>query len=135
MEIHERIQELRKSLSLSRRAFGEKLGVSESVIVNIEFDRLKRPEQKEPIYKLICETFNVNEEWLKTGVGEMFKPLPLDETAMIVYDLLDEGDKNPFYEMIIEMMRTYQGLDDLSQKAMQNYFKELRENLQKKKEG
>ena len=35
-----------KNLKMSRRVFGEKLGVSESVIVNIEYDRLKRPEQK-----------------------------------------------------------------------------------------
>lgn len=72
MEINERIQDVRKNLGLSRRAFGKKLGVSESVIVNIEFDRLAKPEQKEPIYKLICREFNVNEDWLRTGEGEMF---------------------------------------------------------------
>lgn len=60
---------------MSRRVFGEKLGVSESVIVNIEYDRLKRPDQKESLYKLICKEFNVNEEWLRTGNGEMFVPL------------------------------------------------------------
>ena len=39
MEIHERIQHVRKSLDLSRRAFGEKLGVSGDVINNIENNR------------------------------------------------------------------------------------------------
>ena len=46
LNIGERIEILRKDLSMSRRVFGEKLGVSESVIVNIEYDRLKRPDQK-----------------------------------------------------------------------------------------
>ena len=63
LNIGERIEILRKDLSMSRRVFGEKLGVSESVIVNIEYDRLKRPDQKESLYKLICKEFNVNEEW------------------------------------------------------------------------
>ena len=75
LNIGERIEILRKDLSMSRRVFGEKLGVSESVIVNIEYDRLKRPDQKESLYKLICKEFNVNEEWLRTGNGEMFIPL------------------------------------------------------------
>ena len=54
LNIGERIEILRKDLSMSRRVFGERLGVSESVIVNIEYDRLKRPDQKESLYKLIC---------------------------------------------------------------------------------
>lgn len=84
MEINERIQLVRKNKGLSRRAFGEELGVSESVIVNIEYDRLKRPDQKEPLYRLICEKFNVNEEWLRTGAGgeeNMFNKIsPISQT-------------------------------------------------------
>lgn len=75
MIIHERIKELRKELGLNQEEFGERLGVSRSVIANIEYDRLKRPDQKESLYKLICKEFNVNEEWLRTGNGEMFVPL------------------------------------------------------------
>lgn len=72
MEVYERIKKIRKDKKLSRRELGEILGVSESVIVNIELNRLKRPDQKEPIYKLICETFNINEQWLRTGEGEPY---------------------------------------------------------------
>ena len=79
LNIGERIEILRKDLSMSRRVFGERLGVSESVIVNIEYDRLKRPDQKEALYKLICKEFNVNEEWLRTGNGEMFIQLTRDQ--------------------------------------------------------
>lgn len=72
MEIYERIFQLRKALKLSRNAFGQKLGVSGDVINNIESNRLARPDQKEPIYKLICKVFDVNEKWLVAGEGEMF---------------------------------------------------------------
>lgn len=77
METHERIRELRKSyLHLSQTDFGEKLGVSRSVINNIERNVLARPDQKEPLYKLICKVFHVNYDWLMGGKGE-----PFDENA------------------------------------------------------
>ncbi len=31
----------------------------------MEMNRLIRPEQKEPLIRLICLEFNVNEKWLK----------------------------------------------------------------------
>ena len=45
MEIHERIRFVRDDKNLSRKAFGEILGVSGDVINNIESNRLKKPEQ------------------------------------------------------------------------------------------
>ena len=73
MELHERIKELRKNyLHMSQTDFGERLGVSRSVINNIERNVLARPDQKLSLMKLICSEFNVNEEWLRNGTGEMF---------------------------------------------------------------
>lgn len=101
LNIGERIEILRKDLSMSRRVFGERLGVSESVIVNIEYDRLKRPEQKESLYKLICKEFNVNEEWLRTGEGEMFVSLDRKEQiAQLTVDLF-KGEKDSFKERLL----------------------------------
>lgn len=73
MEMHKRIRELRKSLKLSQAAFGEKLGVSRSVINNIELNVLARPDQKLSLLKLICKEFSVNEEWLLNGAEPMIK--------------------------------------------------------------
>ncbi|MCL2703861.1 MAG: helix-turn-helix domain-containing protein [Defluviitaleaceae bacterium] len=73
MEIYERIKHLRKSvLNMTREKFGSALGANGNVINNIERGRLANPEQKEPLYRLICKTFNVNYEWLTAGNGEMF---------------------------------------------------------------
>lgn len=80
MEIYERIYYLRTEiLKMSRAAFGQKLGVSSDVVNNIERNRLKNPEQKEPIYRLIAETYNVSLEWLKTGEDEMMVPKSIGE--------------------------------------------------------
>lgn len=73
MEMHERIKELRKKhLKLSQEAFGELLGVSRSVIKNIELNLLARPEQKLSLVRLMCKEFGVNEEWILNGTGPMF---------------------------------------------------------------
>jgi transcriptional regulator with XRE-family HTH domain len=79
MTTSERIKAVRKQLGLSQEEFGQRIGVSRDVIGNIEYDRLKRPEQKEPIYRLICKEYDINEEWLRTGEGEMKRQLSRDE--------------------------------------------------------
>jgi HTH-type transcriptional regulator/antitoxin PezA len=121
LNIGERIEILRKDLSMSRRVFGEKLGVSESVIVNIEYDRLKRPDQKESLYKLICKEFNVNEEWLRTGNGEMFIPLTRDQLITdFAADLIMENDT--FKKRLVEALA----------KLDENEWEKLAESLIKK---
>lgn len=134
MEISDRILELRKSLNLSRRVFGEKLGISESAVVNIEYNRLKRPEQKEPIYKLICETFNVSEDWLKNGNGEMFKNFPeTDELTEYIEGLLMDTD-DKVYDIMRSFLLVYGRLDDVSKKVLQNTADELLKEIKKEQD-
>ena len=103
MIIYERIKELRKELGLNQEEFGERLGVSRSVIANIEYDRLKRPDQKESLYKLICKEFNVSEEWLRTGNGEMFVPLTRNQLITdFASDLIMED--NTFKKRLVEAL-------------------------------
>lgn len=72
MEMYERIKYLRKDvLNMSQEKFGLELGVNRDVINNIERNRLKNPEQKEPLYQLICSKFGISEKWLRTGEGDM----------------------------------------------------------------
>ena len=75
--MNERIKELRKVLGLSREEFANKLGLkSRGKIENIE---LGRTSPDEPFLDLICKTYNINPEWLRTGQGEMFLELSKDE--------------------------------------------------------
>lgn len=80
MEIRDRIKIIRKEKKLSQPAFGELLGVSRDVINNIELDRV---EPKEHFIKLICLTFNISEEWIRTGKGDMNNPY--DEDSELEY--------------------------------------------------
>lgn len=125
VETHERIKHLRKEiLHLTRREFGDRLGVSESVIVNIELNRLAKPEQKEPLIKLICKEFNVNYSWLKDGIGDMES----DFSSSIIDDLVKEYDLDDTDRLILE---NYMKLDKEARKALSDYLKSLTSLWQK----
>ena len=67
--INERILYLRDTLNLTRKAFGEKIGVSDSVIKNIEYSVT---DPKPLLLQQICRVYNVDPDWLENGSGEMF---------------------------------------------------------------
>ncbi len=118
MEVHERIKELRKDfLHLSQTEFGEKLGVSRSVINNIERNVLARPDQKLSLMKLICNTFNVNEDWLLNGTGDMF----VQPATFCLDDFAAERGATP---LELELIKAYFELDPEIRKAVINHFKE-----------
>lgn len=76
--MQERIKELRKRLGLSQEAFGAALGVTKAAICTIEAGRRGLTNQ---MITAICREYNVSEEWLKTGNGEMFNELTRQEYA------------------------------------------------------
>ena len=72
-KMKDRLFYLRKTvLNLSRAKFGKPIGMSDGEIKNIEngFTQLK-----EKTIPLICREYNVREEWLRTGQGDIFQPM------------------------------------------------------------
>lgn len=127
----ERVKEIRSTLGLTTEKFGGRLGIQRSAISKIEHERCSLTDAN---IKAICREFNVDENWLRTGEGNMFRELPEEEeTAVIVSDLLEEGRDNPFYEIILEIMNTYRELSPESQEVLRDASAKLLENLQKKK--
>lgn len=123
MEAFERIRDLRKNhLHLNQTEFGERLGVSRSVIKNIELNALARPEQKLSLIKLICSEFNVNEEWLLDGTEPMFvqpETFNLDDFARA------RGASN----LELKVVKAYFELDPDIRKMLIEHFKtELTDN-------
>ena len=72
----DRIKQIRKKIGLTQTSFGEKIGVKGNTITNYETG-LRSPT--EAVMLSICRTFDVNEEWLKHGTGEMFIEKTKDE--------------------------------------------------------
>ena len=102
--MNNRIREVREHFKLTQTEFGERLGVSRDVIGNIEYNRLKNPKQKEPIIKLICSTFGVNELWLRSGEGEMFQAMTEDEElADYLGDVMNDETESFLRRITLEM--------------------------------
>ncbi len=117
MELYERIRNLRKNyLHLSQTEFGDRLGVSRSVIKNIELNALAKPEQKLSLLKLICKEFSVNEEWLINGTGSMFKEPD-------TFNLHDFAKEHNITKLETEIVKTYLELDPDLRNTLVEHFK------------
>lgn len=131
--MNERIKELRSSLKLSQEIFASRIKITRSSVSKLEKGENNPSEQT---IALICKQFNVNEEWLKNGTGDMFKEIPEeDETAILLSDLLEDNGETPLYETIKGIIRTYQQLDPKSQSILNEIINKCHENIQKKEEN
>lgn len=88
MTVSERVKELRKSMNLTLEKFGNKLGVEKSAISKIENGENGLTDQ---MTKLMVKEFGVNENWLRTGEGEMFPEFSrADAIAKLADDIMTE---------------------------------------------
>ena len=94
----ERIKELRKSLGITQQEFADKLGLKRNTIATYEIGKAV------PSDRVVCDLFNkynVNEEWLRTGEGEMFVALNrTQQIAQLTADLF-KGEKDSFKERLL----------------------------------
>lgn len=77
--MNERIKKLRKALDLTQQEFADRIGVKRNTIATYE---IGRNIPLDAVISSICREFNVSEEWLRTGEGEMFvqrEPQPLED--------------------------------------------------------
>ena len=98
MSTNNRIKTLRKHLNLNQAEFGQKIGLKNGAISWMEKEGNTITKQN---IKIICDTFNVSENWLLNGEGEMFRPA--DEPDIL--DRLQQELKLTSQEM--EIIRTF----------------------------
>ena len=113
MNINERIKKLRKELDLTLEKFGERIGIKKSTMSSIETGRNNVTDQ---MFKSICREFNVNEEWLLTGKGEMLKKDNL-------FSLDEFLKKRNATSLEIEFMKIYFTLEENVRKKIISDFK------------
>ena len=90
LEIGNRIRELRKELGMNQTDFASKIGLKQSAIGLYENNDRRVSDQT---IKLICTEFDVNEQWLRTGEGEMFRKIsPDEEFARIMMEVQISND-------------------------------------------
>ncbi len=100
--MHERIKKLRKELRLTQQEFADKLGTSRNNIAGYE---AMRREPSGAVIALICKTFNVNEQWLRTGEGQMFNTTTREQEIAAMVERFVSGDSDFKYRLISVLSR------------------------------
>lgn len=91
MQIKERIKLLRKKyLNLTQDKFASKIKISRSNLGSIEIGRINVTDR---VIEDICYQFNINEKWLRTGQGEVFKTDSESELDYLIRSLASDGNK------------------------------------------
>ena len=111
--IGDNISQLRASLKLSRAKFGEKLGVSGDVVNNWERNRVNITDA---MIKLIGVTYQVSEDWLRTGDGEM--DAPTDDLQAFIEQYHPD-------EIELRMFETFARLSDESKRGVLDLLRQL----------
>lgn len=100
----DRLSLLRKELKLSQSDFGERIGVTNTAISKLEKGERNFTDQ---MIKSICREFNISEDWLKTGDGDMFKKRPpsLNQFEQIIdgFNLEELKKVREFMDMLIKV--------------------------------
>ncbi len=100
-DVRIRIAKIRERLNKSQDDFGAALGVTKSTISLLE---TQKREPSERLLRDICREFNVNEDWLRTGVGgeeNMFVP---DDMQYFQNVGKLGNEKNEFKKFYLNMM-------------------------------
>ncbi|TKI60484.1 helix-turn-helix domain-containing protein [Lysinibacillus varians] len=106
MTIGSRLKLLRDTLDLSMASFGEKIKMTSSNISKMEKDLRVVTDRT---IALISNEFGVNEQWLRTGEGDMFIAVTEDEKFA---ELLGELLVNENNELVKEIITKVVELDD-----------------------
>ncbi len=98
--VGERVKAIRKAKKLTLEEFGKKVGLGRSAMSNIETAARNVTDQ---MSLSICREFGVNEEWLRTGEGEMFlKRTREDDIAALFDDIAT--DNQSFRSRLISVL-------------------------------
>ncbi len=121
-EINKRFKQLRKTLGMSQEEFGKILGIKKSGVCDIEAGRNNVSDRHIIMLKNWNEK-NINEEWLRYGSGEMFKPF---DTILAELSFGDD-------EFIKDFLEVYISLDKSCRDALKELMYKMAEKHNNKK--
>lgn len=122
----ERIKLLRQALGITQQEFADRLRIKRGAVANYE---IGRNEPIDAVIAMICREYNVNDRWLRTGEGEMFMELSVeDEIAAFMGDILKNEESNFRRRFIAALAR----LDDTGWDVLEKFISDF--NAQKETE-
>lgn len=122
----DRIRLIRKESGLTQEEFAKKIDLTKNYISLVENGGRTLADRT---VSDICRIFSINENWLRTGSGEMRNPEE-DEEAAYVSELLEDTD-NDLYDLIKAIMKTYCESSESDKNILKSFTKNLKNNLDK----
>ena len=114
-EVGQRLNELIAELNISMAEFARRIGVSRSTISKIANGTNQLTDQ---MHFIICKTFNVNDYWLRDGIGDMFLSVP----DTVIDELAIEYNLNDFWK---KTLQKFLNMNDDEKDAFESYLKKL----------
>lgn len=126
--MNERLKKLRKTLDLTQQKFADRLGVKRNTVGQWECGINAITDQ---IVFSICREFDVNEEWLRTGEGEMFEQMTEQQKLLKYTGMLLKDKDSAIVNAIQSFIVTYEQLDDTSKATLEKIAQQFVDNLKK----
>ena len=102
MTILDRIRLVRKTLGLKQGVFAQRIGLTQTAMSMIELDKTSLTGKN---IKLICATFGIDEEWLRTGNGEMFCAIsPYEKELLTIFNKLTPDTQGFILDMARKLL-------------------------------
>lgn len=129
-EMKDRIVSIRKESGLTQEEFGKELNLSQNYVWMLESG--KRAPSARTIIDL-CKKFQISEEWLRTGEGEMKAPMTKQaEIAEITAQLFRKEETDPeTYNFLVELNKYLLQLDETQMQAVLDMIRKLNAAISK----
>lgn len=116
--MNERVKELRQALGLSGEKFGQSIGLNRAAVSKIETGTVGVSESN---IKLICLIYNVNEDWLRNGAGNMFN----ETKAGFLADIQKQFSLS---DLQVNIIRAYLELNEKDRESIDKFITSCHKN-------
>lgn len=101
MAMNERIKKIRKEKHLTQQQFASALNISRNNIAGYETGT-RTPS--DAALNNICKTFNINENWLRNGVGDMYISMTKKEELLLWANTALNNESESFRNRFVDAL-------------------------------
>lgn len=122
LTLGERIKKVRRSEDLTQQKFGDRLGIKPNSVSLIESGDRNPSDQ---VILAICREFNIREDWLRTGAGEMSIQISRDERIAAWVGETLSAESDTFQKRFISMLSK---LDEKDWEVLERMVEEMKKD-------